>query len=129
MIFNTALPAGGGGSSQWTDVSSVFAAALNEYGFASVFAYTDGTIVYLNVQELSIDRIGEELAIDLPSGYAPMFDMEVMATVQHGTTLEEAPIAEIQLITAFGGHPSGALAFPEPNYYDSYSFTIIYPIA
>lgn len=58
-----------------------------------------------------------------------MYDMDVMATVQHDVALEEAIVAEILLLTAFGNHPNGALGFPEPNYYNSYSFTIIYPIA
>lgn len=60
MIFNTALPSSGGGSSVsgWTDVSSAFI----DTDATSLMALTDGTLMYITAEGWTY--------ITIPSAYA-----------------------------------------------------------
>lgn len=124
MIFNTATPAAGGGSSSWTDVSSDFENALDAVGFGAVNAYTNGSTVWLYV----LDLMPSGAEFDLPSGYMPLSDVVFPAYATSDEPVDDVTASMCVLTPSTSGHPNGTLSLPEPSNYN-YTFTIIYPIA
>lgn len=123
MIFNTALPAGGGGSSQWTDISSL-AWTFSEEDVANIHAETNGSLVCLSA-EVIYDLSGGSFSIYTPSGYEPSYISATQFTSANGND---------HLLGNVIASTSGDISMYLTDYEayspdDKQSFTIIYPIA
>lgn len=65
-----ATPSGGGGGGSWTDISSLFTATGKSGMEASIYAITDGTLIYVNASDPTMSGISE---IEGPLGqYSPI---------------------------------------------------------
>lgn len=125
MIFNTAIPAGGGGSSQWTDISSAYATGLTDvnddgaFAELDIVAYTNGQLVYLSGE---IER-GSNTPIVLPSGYeATRYAAGGAFDYNYGSiaTCIINNITDYNCFDVYNVNMDSCLYF---------SFTLIYPIA
>ena len=123
MIFNTAIPAAGGGSS-WTDVSNAFEASLVPEGFANILAYTNGTLVYLCGR-----FYGTGGYYPLPSAYQPTKMAYGPVSGQFMTNFTEDGYYGSPVVYTDPSRPNPLVVDEVASHIDGDCFfTIIYPI-
>ena len=115
---------GGGGSSQWTDISSL-EWTFSEEDVASIHAETNGSLVCLSAAVSAVDLNESSFGIYPPSGYEPSY----ISTTQF--TSDNHPDVFVGNVVAL---TSGEIYMflTEPDLFsieELQNFTIIYPIA
>ena len=115
---------GGGGSSQWTDISSL-EWTFSEEDAASIHAETNGSLVCLSAAVSGVDLNAGSFVIYPPSGYEPSY---ISTTQFTSDSHHDFFVGNVVALT------SGEIdmSTTEPELFDIgeiQSFTIIYPIA
>ena len=116
----------GGGSSPWTDISSLAWVQSTE-GAATIRAKTDGFLVVFCAEVSEVDGGGYSLTIFAPSGYEPA--AMSMAPFTTGDNTANGPIG---YATAFPELGAISVDITAPEAYDPanyFTFTLVYPIA
>lgn len=119
------LTISGGGSSQWTDISSL-AWTFSEDNVATIHAKTNGSLVCLSADVSGFDFVQGNFIVHPPSGYEPSH----ICVTQFTTEINAEYSDLVGNVTA---STSGAIYMALTNH-DAYSvdevqsFTLIYPI-
>ena len=116
----------GGGSSQWTDISSL-AWTFSEDDVATIHAKTNGSLVCLSADVSGFDFVQGNFIVYPPSGYEPSH-----ISVTQFTSETNAEYSDLvgNVVASTSGAIYMALTNPDTYSIDEVqSFTLVYPIA